>query len=446
MTQTPTDPSATDDWPRGLAAAPPISPRVPAPVPTVRPEAGTGLATIEEAIEAIRNGEIVIVVDDADRENEGDFVMAAQWATPAAVNFMVTEGRGLLCLPMTGERLDELGIGPMVPEAAGAEETAFTVSIDVEEPGNTGISAAARARCIRMAIDPDTRPEQLRRPGHVFPLRARPGGVLEREGHTEAAVDLARLAGLAPAGVICEIMNPDGTMARLPQLLEIARVHGLLVVAIEDLVAWRRRHEGPGTVTATTPEARVPTAHGDFLAVAFTDARGDEHLAMVRGELGDGEDVLVRLHSECLTGDVMGSRRCDCGSQLQRSLAAVAEAGRGVVVYLRGHEGRGIGLADKLRAYRLQDGGADTVEANLALGHPADARDWAPAVEVLRGLGVRSVRLLTNNPAKSAALEAAGIAVRGRAAVEVEATDESLAYLTTKRDRMGHHLPHLSRR
>ncbi len=443
MTQTPTDPSATDDWPRGLAAAPPISPRVPAPVPTVRPEAGTGLATIEEAIEAIRNGEIVIVVDDADRENEGDFVMAAQWATPAAVNFMVTEGRGLLCLPMTGERLDELGIGPMVPEAAGAEETAFTVSIDVEEPGNTGISAADRARCIKLAIDPAARPEQLRQPGHVFPLRARDGGVLEREGHTEAAVDLARLAGLAPAGVICEIMNPDGTMARLPDLLEVARVHGLLVVSIEDLIAYRRRTERRPMSDDRFSEAPLPTEHGDFRAVAFRDDAGTEHLALVHGEVDGATDVLVRVHSECLTGDLMGSRRCDCGAQLQRSLVEVSEAEAGVVVYVRGHEGRGIGLVDKLRAYALQDDGADTVDANLRLGHPEDARDYGAAATLLTRLGVRGVRLLTNNPSKVRALVDAGIAVGDRVALQVAATEHNLAYLRTKRDRMGHHLPAL---
>ncbi len=428
------------EWGRGLAGAPPHVPRVSPPISTSPTrQAGTGLATIEEAIEAIRDGEIVIVVDDADRENEGDFVMAAQWVTPAAVNFMITEGRGLVCLPMTGERLDQLGIGPMVPEVAGQEETAFTISIDVEQPGNTGISAADRARCVRMAIDPDTRPEQLRRPGHVFPLRARDGGVLEREGHTEAAVDLARLAGLTPAGVICEIMNTDGTMARLPDLLEVARVHGLLVVSIEDLIAYRRRterREGAADVS----RAQLPTRYGTFDAVAFRDDDGIEHLALVRGDVAGRDDVLVRVHSECLTGDLMGSRRCDCGPQLDRALQEVAASEAGVVVYVRGHEGRGIGLVDKLRAYALQEQGADTVDANLRLGHPQDARDYASAAALLTHLDVRGVRLLTNNPAKLEALVAAGIAVHDRLPIEVAPTADNLAYLTTKRDRMGHHL------
>lgn len=426
------------DWHVGLAGPRPVQPRTSPPTTTHR-EAGVGLATIDEAIEAIRNGEIIIVVDDADRENEGDFVMAADWASPAAVNFMITEGRGLLCLPMTGQRLDELGLGPMVPELAGREETAFAVSIDVEEDGNTGISAAARARCIRMAVDPDTRPDQLRRPGHVFPLRARDGGVLEREGHTEAAVDFARQAGLSPAGVICEIMNPDGTMARLPDLLEIARAHHLLVVSIEDLIAWRQRHERPATTDDGRARASLPTMHGTFEAVAFHDEAGTEHLALVRGDLAAHDEVLVRVHSECLTGDVFGSRRCDCGPQLEQSLADVAAHGAGVVVYLRGHEGRGIGLVDKIRAYRLQEDGLDTHDANVELGHPADARDYSIAAQFLAELGIGRVRLLTNNPAKAAALEEAGIVVN-RASIEVGRTPENAAYLRTKRERFGHHL------
>lgn len=436
------DRRSDDDFSYGLAGARPFPPRVAPPVATaVTRDAGVGLASIDEAIEAIANGEIIIVVDDADRENEGDFLMAAEWVTPAAVNFMVTEGRGLLCLPMTGERLDDLQIGPMVPEIAGHEETAFTVSIDVEEPGNTGISAAARARCIKMAIDPTTRVEQLRRPGHVFPLRARDGGVLEREGHTEAAVDFARLAGLTPAGVICEIMNPDGTMARLPALLEVAKAHGLLIVSIEDLIAWRRRNDVEADAPARPDaEALVPTEHGNFRAVAFRDKAGTEHLAMVNGDVEGKDDVLVRVHSECLTGDVFGSRRCDCGEQLEASLALVQEAGAGVVVYLRGHEGRGIGLVDKIRAYGLQELGADTVDANLQLGHPADARDYGAAIDLLQQLGVVGVRLLTNNPAKVVALEEAGIVVQSRTPIEIAPNDDNRSYLMTKRDRMGHAL------
>ena len=398
---------------------------------------GQGLSRIEDAIEAIRAGELVIVVDDHDRENEGDFVMAADHVTPQTVNFMVTQGRGLVCLPMTGERCDALDLPPMVSEGAGEAETAFTLSIDVDDPDSTGISAHERARTIRAAIDPATRPADLRRPGHVFPLRARPDGVLERRGHTEASVDLARLAGCTPAGVICEIMNPDGTMARLADLLGVAERHGLHLITIADLVAYRRRHE---VLVERAGEALLPTAHGDFRALGYRTAGGDEHVALVHGDLGDGSDVLVRVHSECLTGDALGSTRCDCGAQLDRAMAEIVAHGSGVVVYLRGHEGRGIGLVDKLRAYGLQDDGADTVEANLALGHPVDAREYHDAAQILTDLGVSSVRLLTNNPAKEQALVEHGVAVLARVPLETAPTRHNLHYLTTKRDKLGHTL------
>lgn len=395
-----------------------------------------GPSSVEDAVDAIRRGGIVVVVDDEDREDEGDFVVAAAHADAAAVNFMVTEGRGLLCLAMTAERLAELELGPLVPEAGGSESTAFTVSIDLDD-GSTGISAAARARTIAAALDPATRPSDLRRPGHVFPLRARRGGVLERPGHTEAAVDLARLAGLRPAGVICEIMNPDGTMARLPDLLRVAARHDLPLVTVADLVAYRNRAEA---AVVRLAEAAIPTASGELRAIAYGAADGTEHVAVVAGEPSGRSDVLVRVHSECLTGDVLGSLRCDCGSQLRASLHAIADAGCGVVVYLRGHEGRGIGLADKLRAYRLQDRGADTVEANAALGYPADLRLYDAAAGIVRDLGVASVRLMTNNPEKRAALERHGVPVTGRVPLETTPTAHNLRYLTTKRDALGHEL------
>ena len=398
---------------------------------------GRGLSRVEDAIAAIRAGEVVIVVDDHDRENEGDFVMAADRVTPEAVNFMVREGRGLVCLPLTGERCDALDLPPMAPGQAGEAETAFTVSIDVDDPASTGISAYERARTVRAAVDPATRPGDFRRPGHVFPLRARPHGVLERRGHTEAAVDLARLAGLTPAGVICEIMNPDGTMARLDDLLGVAECHGLHLITIADLVAYRRRHE---LLVERSGAARLPTAHGDFRAIGYRTVDGDEHVALVHGDLGDGTDVLVRVHSECLTGDVLGSTRCDCGAQLDRAMREIVSAGSGVVIYLRGHEGRGIGLTDKLRAYGLQDEGADTVEANLALGHPVDAREYHDAAQILADLGVAGVRLLTNNPTKQQALVDHGVAVLSRVPLETAPTRDNLHYLTTKRDKLGHEL------
>jgi 3,4-dihydroxy 2-butanone 4-phosphate synthase/GTP cyclohydrolase II len=395
-------------------------------------------ASIDEAITAIRRGEIVIVVDDPDRENEGDFVMAADRVTPDAVNFMITHGRGLLCVPMTEERAEQLGFRMMV-DARKGDGTAFTVSIDLASPpGNTGISAPDRARCIRRAVAAGATAEEFRAPGHVFPLRAKPGGVLERAGHTEAAVDLARLAGCEPAGAICEIMNADGTMARLPDLIEVARAHGLLLITIADLIAYRMRFESHVQRVA---EAEIPTPFGPFRAFAFSsNVDGSEHLALVYGEPEGKPDVLVRMHSECLTGDVFGSLRCDCGAQLQEAMRRVAQEGEGVIVYMRGHEGRGIGMMHKLRAYRLQDAGSDTVEANLELGFPPDAREYGTGAQILVDLGLSTLRLLTNNPAKRAGLEGYGLAIVERVPLETVPTPQNLRYLRAKRDKLGHDL------
>jgi 3,4-dihydroxy 2-butanone 4-phosphate synthase / GTP cyclohydrolase II len=417
---------------------PPQPPVVIDALPTIsgsrRP--GQGLSSIDDAIEAVRRGEIVIVVDDADRENEGDFLMAADWVTPEAVNFMVTHGRGLVCMPMESERLDALEISPMVPDAAGPDHTAFTVSIDLNEPGNTGISALDRARCIRRATAADARPEDFRRPGHIFPLRAQPGGVLKRPGHTEAAVDFARLAGLSGAGVICEIMNPDGTMARLDDLLEVADRFGLHLVTIADLIAYRRRSE---KLVRRVAEAVIPTQFGPFNAIAYESDYDDEHhIALVRGNPTGDRPVLVRMHSECLTGDVFGSLRCDCGVQLEDAMRRIDEAGEGVIVYVRGHEGRAIGIVHKLQAYKLQDGGSDTVEANIELGFPVDARDYGTGAQILADLGLHQLRLLTNNPDKRAALEGYGLEVVERIAVQTVPTVHNLRYLQTKRDKLGH--------
>ena len=405
------------------------------PVPDV-------FASIDDAIAAIARGEIVIVVDAPDRENEGDFVMAADMVTPEAVNFMVTHGRGLLCLPMTGERLDALKLRAMVPENEAGAETAFTISIDMRAPRNTGISAYDRARTILRALDADAGADEFRTPGHVFPLRARDGGVLERAGHTEAAVDLARLAGSTPAGAICEIMNEDGTMARVPDLIEVARTHGLLMVTIEDLIAYRARAEA---MVRREADARIPTPYGEFTAVGFTSlADGREHIALVFGSPEHSRGTLVRVHSECLTGDAFGSLRCDCGAQLRESMRLIAQEGSGVIVYVKGHEGRGIGIMQKLLAYRLQDAGADTVEANLMLGHPADARDYMAAAKILAALDVDDVRLLTNNPAKRTGLEQYGITVDTRIPLVTVPTEENLRYLQTKRDKFDHELLELS--
>ncbi|MDO8847975.1 MAG: bifunctional 3,4-dihydroxy-2-butanone-4-phosphate synthase/GTP cyclohydrolase II [Coriobacteriia bacterium] len=395
-------------------------------------------ATIEEGIDEIAAGRLLIVVDDEGRENEGDFVMAAEKATPEAVNFMATHGRGLICLPLTSERLDALQIPPMTDRNTSEQGTAFHVSIGAKGRITTGISAADRAATVHAAIDPETQPEDISRPGHVFPLRARPGGVLERAGHTEAAVDLARLAGLYPAGVICEIMNPDGTMARRPQLEEVAREHGLKMVTVEELIRYRRRTE---RLVERVTTVNLPTEFGEFIAHGYRSLLdGSTHLALVVGEVAGAEDVLVRVHSECLTGDVFHSLRCDCGDQLAEALRRVQAEGRGVVLYLVGHEGRGIGLANKLMAYKLQEEGADTVEANEALGFPADLRDYGIGAQILADIGLSSVRLLTNNPKKLVGLEGYGLHVSAVVPLQVACKPENLRYLKTKKDKMEHRL------
>ncbi len=400
---------------------------------------GVRLDPVERAIAEIRAGRAVVVVDDEDRENEGDLVFAASRATPELVGFMIRHTSGVICVPMEGRELDRLKLPPMTAVNEDRKQTAYSVSVDARDGISTGISAQDRARTIRVLVDSATEPYELTRPGHVFPLRALDGGVLRRPGHTEAAVDLARLAGLTPAGAICEIVHDDGSMMRAPELRRFADEHGLAMISIADLITYRRRTE---RTVVRAAETTLPTRHGEFLAVGYVSTLdGVEHVALVRGDLGDGEDVLVRVHSECLTGDVMGSLRCDCGPQLEASLEAVAEEGRGVVLYVRGHEGRGIGLVHKLQAYQLQDAGADTVDANLELGLPADARDYGTGAQILADLGVRSMRLLTNNPAKRAGLEGYGLRVLGRVALPVSATAHNLRYLETKRDRMGHDLP-----
>ena len=402
----------------------------------------TDLDTIERAIADIAAGKAVVVVDDEDRENEGDLVFAAEKVTQELVAFTMTHCRGLLCVPLEEDVLDRLHLQQMAPHNTERMQTAFTVSVDAREGVTTGISAADRALTIAKLVDPATSAYDLVRPGHVFPLRAKAGGVLRRPGHTEAAVDLARLAGLKPAGVICEIVQEDGHMMRLPQLREFAAQHGLALVSIADLIEYRRRTEKQVKRVA---EAKIPTAHGEFLAVGYqSELDGTDHVALVKGDIGDGEDVLVRVHSECLTGDVFGSRRCDCGPQLDAALRTVSEAGRGVVLYVRGHEGRGIGLMHKLQAYQLQDSGSDTVDANLELGLPADARDYGTGAQILVDLGIRTMVLLSNNPAKRAGLEGYGLEIVGRQALPTLATPENLRYLRTKRDRMGHDLPGLA--
>jgi 3,4-dihydroxy 2-butanone 4-phosphate synthase/GTP cyclohydrolase II len=392
--------------------------------------------SIEEAIEDIRAGRIVIVVDDEDRENEGDFLMAAERVTPEAVNFMAKHGRGLICMPCTPDRLDELNIHPMVADNTSTHETAFTVSIGAKGKITTGISAYDRAVTIQAVVDPRTRPEDISKPGHVFPLRAREGGVLRRAGHTEAAVDLARLAGLFPAGVICEIMNEDGTMARVPQLAEIKKQFGLKMVTIEELIRYRNRTE---KLVRRIAEVRMPTAWGDFKAIGYESlSDGAYHLALIKGEVDGKENVLVRVHSECLTGDVFGSLRCDCGVQLHRALQMIDKEGRGVFLYMIGHEGRGIGLPHKLRAYMLQEQGRDTVEANLDLGFPADARDYGIGAQILSDLGLTTMRLITNNPAKRVGLEGYGLKVVERVPLIIEPCEENYAYLKTKNDKLDH--------
>ena len=393
-------------------------------------------SSIPEAVEDIRAGRVVIVVDDADRENEGDLIMAAEKVTPEAIAFIVRHSSGVICMPVVGERLDELEIPLMVADNTDQRHTAFTVSVDARRGVTTGISAADRASTIRAIVDPDTVPQDLSRPGHIFPLRYREGGVLKRAGHTEASVDLARLAGLYPAGVLCETVNEDGTMARLPDLVRFGAEHGLKIISIADLIAYRRANE---ILVSKVAEATIPTPHGEFRSYAYESAvDGRTHVALVLGDIGDGRDVLTRVHSECLTGDVFASLRCDCGEQLQRSLEIIGKEGRGVVLYIRGHEGRAIGLTHKLRAYELQDQGRDTVQANTDLGFPADPREYGIGAQILVDLGVRTMRLLTNNPAKRAGLEGHGLSISARIPIETEPTPENIGYLRTKREKMGH--------
>jgi 3,4-dihydroxy 2-butanone 4-phosphate synthase / GTP cyclohydrolase II len=394
-------------------------------------------ARIEDAVAAFREGRMIIVVDDEDRENEGDLTIAAEKVTPEAINFMARFGRGLICLSMTPERLDELEIPLMVSQNTSRFETAFCVPIEAKGRTTTGISAADRAATVQTAIDPATRPNDLARPGHMFPLRSRTGGVMERAGQTEAAVDLARIAGMYPAGVICEIMNEDGTMARLPQLTKFAKKHGLLMITIADLIKYRIRTE---SLVKKVASAKLPTAFGDFHMHVFVNQLDKkEHVALVRGDISSGRDVLVRVHSSCLTGDVLHSVRCDCGAQLDAAMKLIAEEGRGILLYLN-QEGRGIGLANKIRAYELQDEGFDTVEANERLGFKADQRDYGMGVQILRELGVTSMRLLSNNPRKLVGIEGYGLSVSEWLPLEMPASDSTRRYLKTKKEKLGHRL------
>jgi 3,4-dihydroxy 2-butanone 4-phosphate synthase/GTP cyclohydrolase II len=402
---------------------------------------GIRLDPVEDAIADIAAGKAVVVVDDEDRENEGDIIFAAAKATPELMAFTIRHSSGVICVPMPAEMLDRLEIPLMTPHNKDKLRTAYTISVDARDGVSTGISAADRAHTARVLADSATEPWEITRPGHVFPLRYHDGGVLMRRGHTEAAVDLATLAGLTPAGVLVEIVNDDGTMKRGPELREFADEHGLAMISIEDLVRYRRRVEN---LVERVAETRLPTRHGDFTAFGYRiTVDGSEHIALVHGDLSGPEPVLTRVHSECLTGDVFGSRRCDCGPQLDEALQRVATEGRGIVIYLRGHEGRGIGLIAKLQAYALQDDGRDTVDANLDLGLPADARHYGTATQILRDLGVATVRLLTNNPDKVSNLEEFGVAVAARVPLTPHPNDHNIAYLLTKRDRMGHLLPDL---
>jgi 3,4-dihydroxy 2-butanone 4-phosphate synthase/GTP cyclohydrolase II len=401
----------------------------------------TVFGTIEQAVEDLRNGKIIIVADDEDRENEGDLVCAAELVTPEMINFMTLHGRGLICLALTGERCDQLGLPQMTDRNTEELSTAFTVSIDAERRFGvtTGISASDRATTIHVAINPETQPADLRRPGHIFPLRARRGGVLQRVGQTEASVDLARLAGLVPAGVICEILNPDGSMARRPELQEISRQHNLTFVTVAQLVAHRLMTE---QLVHRVAEARVPTDLGEFRIVGYqNDVDRAEHVALVFGEVAGQKDILVRMHSKCLTGDVFGSQRCDCGPQLQRAMELVAREGRGVIVYLD-QEGRGIGLLNKLRAYALQDAGADTVQANERLGFAPDLRNYGIGAQILRDLGLSSIRVMTNNPRKLVGLEGYGLQIVERVPLIADPNSENQSYLKVKRDKLGHLLAH----
>jgi len=407
-------------------ASPPESPAMPEPSP---------FASIEEAIEQFRQGKLVIIADDEDRENEGDLAIAAEKVTPQVINFMARYGRGLICLAMTEERCNELRLPLMVEDNTSPFGTAFTVSIEAKGKITTGISAADRAATVLTAIDPATRHDDLLRPGHVFPLRARKGGVLKRAGQTEASVDLAALAGLAPAGVICEIMNEDGTMARVPDLTKVAREHGILMITVSDLISYRLRHE---TLVHKIASPRLPTRYGEFRMHAYrSEVTGDENVALVMGEIDPEEPVLVRVHSQCLTGDIFGSARCDCGVQLEQALERIREEGKGVLLYLL-QEGRGIGLLNKLKAYELQEQGHDTVEANEKLGFRPDQRDYGVGAQILRDLGVRKMRLMTNNPSKYIALSGYGLEISERIPLEIPPTDSSRDYLRTKRDKLGH--------
>ena len=393
-------------------------------------------APIEDVIAAIARGEMIVMVDDEDRENEGDLIMAAQFATPEKIAFIVRHSSGVVVAPISGDRCDDLRLPLMVEHNTESHRTAFTVSVDLIEGTTTGISAADRAATLRALADPQESFASFARPGHIFPLRAREGGVLKRAGHTEAAVDLARMAGLEPAGIICEIINDDGSMSRLPELIEFSRQHNLLLSSIADLIKYRRHHE---KLVTRVGQAQLPTDWGNFTCTAFkSDVDGTEHLAFSLGTVDDGQPVLVRVHSECLTGDVFSSRRCDCGAQLHSAMARIAEEGRGIVVYLRGHEGRGIGIGHKIRAYSLQDGGLDTVDANTELGFPVDSREYGIGAQILADLGANQLRLMTNNPAKYGGIQGYGLEIIERVAINPVATEENIKYLQTKRDRMGH--------
>jgi 3,4-dihydroxy 2-butanone 4-phosphate synthase/GTP cyclohydrolase II len=393
-------------------------------------------APIEDVIAAIARGEMIVMVDDEDRENEGDLIMAAQFATPEKIAFIVRYSSGVVVAPISGDRCDDLRLPLMVEHNTESHRTAFTISVDLIEGTTTGISAADRAATLRALANPRESFASFARPGHIFPLRAREGGVLKRAGHTEAAVDLARMAGLEPAGIICEIINDDGSMSRLPELIEFSRKHDLLLSSIAELIKYRRHHE---KLVTRMGQAQVPTDWGNFTCTAFkSDVDGTEHLAFSLGTVDDGQPVLVRVHSECLTGDVFSSRRCDCGPQLHSAMSLIAEEGRGIVVYLRGHEGRGIGIGHKIRAYSLQDGGLDTVDANTELGLPVDSREYGIGAQILADMGANQLRLITNNPAKYGGIEGYGLEIIERVAINPVATEENIKYLQTKRDRMGH--------
>ncbi|MGZ5453552.1 MAG: bifunctional 3,4-dihydroxy-2-butanone-4-phosphate synthase/GTP cyclohydrolase II [Candidatus Aminicenantales bacterium] len=393
-------------------------------------------ASVETALEAVRAGRMIIIIDDEDRENEGDLMVSAEKVTPEIVNFMARHGRGLICLPLTRERLEELQLPLMVNENTARFQTAFTVSIDAKECVTTGISARDRARTVLVAIDPATKPDDLARPGHIFPLQAVEGGVLARAGQTEASVDLARMAGLTPAGVICEVMNEDGSMARRPELEEVSRRFGISILTIADLIRYRMNHE---TLVRKLEETDLPTSHGHFRLHVYEDViRGEHHVALVKGDVAGGEPVLVRAHSQCLTGDTFGSARCDCGEQLRLSMEMIEKEGRGVVLYIMNHEGRGIGLANKIRAYAMQDKGADTVEANRKLGFKPDQRDYGIGAQILVALGIRRLRLITNNPRKFIGLAGYGLEIVERVPLEVPPNACNLRYLQTKKEKMGH--------